>query len=294
MPAVASIASSPRPPSADFVAEAADVIGRRLSTAPTVAVILGSGLGRIAHHAAAEFSLPYDAIPGFPAPTADGHAGCLTCVASDRSPVLLLAGRKHLYEGVAPDVATFPIRVLERLGVQTLILTNAAGGLHPSLAVGDIVVLEDGLNFTFTSPLPGRGAYLDRPLFDPQLATWALEAAREARVPATSGVYAAVTGPNYETRAEQRMYRRLGADVIGMSTLPEATVAVSLGMRVLGLSTVTNCCRPDAPEPTDGAAVVHAAGDAADRVLAILRGVIRRCTQDSAPERPPVCPAATE
>lgn len=250
---------------------------------PTTAVILGSGLGAAVEAIQVEQSIPYAEIPGFPVSTAIGHAGKLSVGRLDGVPLVLLEGRKHVYEGTAAAEATLPIRVLHRLGVRTLIVTNAAGGLHPDLAVGDIVVLEDGLNLMFANPLIGpheeqwgpRFPDMSRP-FDPELIEAALAAARLAGAPARRGVYAAVAGPNYETRAEQRMYRQWGADVIGMSTIPETIVAAQLGMRVLGLSTVTNVCRPDAPEPTDGGAVVHAASGAAERVLAIVRGVIRR------------------
>jgi purine-nucleoside phosphorylase len=246
-------------------------------------LILGSGLGPVVRAVAIESSIPYADIPGFPVSTAIGHAGRLSIGRLDGVPLVLLEGRKHLYEGCAAAQATLPVRVLQALGVTTLVVTNAAGGLHPDLTVGDIVVLDDVQNLMFANPLIGphddrwgpRFPDLCRP-FDPALIDFALEAARQAGVPARKGVYAAVAGPNYETRAEQRMYRRLGADVIGMSTAPETIVAAQLGLRVLGLSTVTNCCRPDAPEPTDGGAVVHAASQAAERVLAILRGVIPR------------------
>lgn len=270
------------------VDSAAATIAARFVQRPQTAIVLGSGLGPVVAAVDDRESLSYRDIPGFSATTATGHAGRLTCGRLDGAPLLILEGRTHLYEGATAAAATLPVRVLAQLGVQTLIVTNAAGGLHPALHVGDLVVLEDGLNLTFRNPLIGVGESArtlnadasggGRRLFDPELQQWALEAARRAGVPAFSGVYAAVLGPNYETRAEQRMYRRLGADVIGMSTLPEAIVASTLGLRVLGLSTVTNCCRPDAPEPTDGAAVVHAAGNASERVLAIVRDVIRRCT----------------
>ncbi|MFV0443637.1 MAG: purine-nucleoside phosphorylase [Planctomycetaceae bacterium] len=248
-----------------------------------VAVVLGSGLGRVVDCVDIVRSLPYADIPSFPLATATGHAGQLSFGKLDGANILLMQGRKHLYEAGHVADATLPIRVLSRLGVSQLIVTNAAGGLHPDLRVGDLVVLEDCQNLMFANPLIGphdkqwgpRFPDMSRP-FDPDLIELALQAARQAGVSARRGVYAAVSGPNYETRAEQRMYRALGADVIGMSTVPEAIVAAQLGMRVLGLSTVTNCCRPDAPEPTDGGSVVHAATAAAERVLAIVRNVIRQ------------------
>lgn len=250
---------------------------------PATAVILGSGLGGLAATLEGAQTVSYSALPGFPTATAVGHSGCLVCGRLAGISLLLLAGRTHVYEGTPASRITLPLRVLQRLGVQNLIVTNAAGGLHPDLAVGDVVILRDYLNLMFVNPLVGLSEecwgprFLDQcGPFDAEMSQWALEAARAQRVPAQYGVYAAVTGPNYETRAEQRMYRRLGADVIGMSTVPEVLTAAQLGLRVLGLSTVTNCCRPDAPEPTTGAAVVHAAGAAAERTLAIIRDVIHR------------------
>lgn len=256
---------------------AAEHVCSRSADLPTLAVTLGSGWGDLIGSATVEWSLPYSELPGGRPTTALGHAGRLTCGRLDGTRLLFLEGRLHLYEGAPIAEVVRPVRLMHRLGVQTLLLTSAVGGLHPQYSVGDLVILDDCLDFTAASPLrgwegapAGRIGSIGRGLFDPELSALALEAARQAGIPAHRGVYAAVTGPNYETRAEWRAYRRLGGDVIGMSTAGEATVAARLGMRVLGVSTVTNCCRPDAPEPTEGAQVVAAARTAVGRVRTII------------------------
>ena len=266
-----------------IIADGVHALQRRAPSRPQTAILLGSGLAGLRDSTEIETFLKYEAIPGFPSPTAIGHSGRLSWVGLDGFPLLLLEGRSHLYEGIHASAVRLPLRILHLLGIRNLIVTNAAGGLHPDFNVGDVVVLTDCLNATFTNPLAGADDEQWGPRFpdmscpfDPQLTEWALDAACAANLRATPGVYAAVTGPNYETRAEQRMFRRMGVDAIGMSTVPEVIVAAQLGWRVLGLSTITNCCRPDHPEPTDGSTVVHAAAAAVDHVLAIARTVIRR------------------
>lgn len=274
---------------ARLIEAAAEQVRGRSADLPRWAVTLGSGLGDLLAGAAVEWTLPYAELPGGRPTTALGHAGRLTCGSLEGVRLLVLEGRLHLYEGVSIAEVVRPVRLLHRLGVKTLILTSAAGGLHPNYAVGEIVVLDDCLDFTHArwgsggaAAAVGRIGSIGRGLFDPALCNVALEAARHANIPAHRGVYAAVTGPNYETRAEWRAYRRLGADVIGMSTAGEALTATRLGMRVLGLSTVTNLCRPDAPHATDGAQVVAAARTAVDRI----RTIVSRVAAAAAQERP--------
>lgn len=263
--------------------EAAEFLRARLGAVPQTAVVLGTGLGRVLTAVEREVELGYSEIPGFSMPTATGHSGRLISGRLGAAPLLLLAGRTHLYEGAPATCVTRAVRVLHHLGVRTLIVTNAAGGLNPELQVGEIVLLEDQLDFTFTPgcstagaalPSAPRGATHTR-LYDPELIERSSQGARRANLSVQRGVYAAVTGPNYETRAEWRCYRRLGADVIGMSTAHETATAAVLGMRVLGISIVTNRCLPDAPATTDGAAVARAAESAADRVALLLREIIR-------------------
>lgn len=268
-------------PEYDLIERAADHVRRRGDALPSVAVTLGSGQAGLVEFVDVDWSLPVDELPGGRRPTALGHTGRLTVGRLDGRPLLLLEGRSHLYEGVSHLEATRPARLLQRLGVHMLLLTNAAGGLHPLDQVGDLAILDDCLNFTWSSPLqewfPSAGPPVvacGRRVFDPGLVDAALAIARRHGITARRGVYAAVVGPNYETRAEWRAFHRLGADVIGMSTVGEAVVAARLGLRVAALSTITNCCRPDAPEATDGHLVVANAHRAVDCIRTILSGLL--------------------
>jgi purine-nucleoside phosphorylase len=293
--------TTPRMPSLrdDWLASAVDLLRSRTSLVPRVGIILGSGLGGFSAEVDAETTLSYREIPGFPVSTAIGHKGQLSLGRFAGVPIAVLEGRFHLYEGYTADQVVRPIHLLQALGVEMLIVTNAAGGLNPGLRMGDVVVVEDHVNLMWTGPLatsavgraklllsrePGQsfesgtgsaGASPSRFLYDPELAAWALEAARETGTNATRGVYIGMTGPNYETRAEYRWLRRVG-DLVGMSTVPEVLAAQSLGMRVLGLSVVSNECNPDALEPTDGATVVAAVSRAEGRLRSIVRAVLSR------------------
>ncbi|MBX3443280.1 MAG: purine-nucleoside phosphorylase [Planctomyces sp.] len=262
------------------VAAAVDVL-RSLSPAPcSIGLILGTGMGDVALEIAEPKSLSYDRIPGLAAPTAVGHRGNWTCGRFAGQRVSVMAGRCHRYEGHSLQRITRPIRILRRLGVRTLIVTNASGGLHPNHRVGDVLAIDDHLDLMsggtsgggFSSGPNRRG--WSGSIYDPELTEWALRAARRAGIPAHRGTYISVTGPNYETRAEYRCYRRLGGDAIGMSTAPEASAAAALGMRVLGLSTITNVCRPDRLEGAEGELVASAAAAAAPRIARIIREVL--------------------
>ena len=283
----------------DWLAAAVARVRSRTPLVPRVGIILGSGLGGFAAEVEAEASLPYREIPGFPVSTAIGHKGQLTLGRFAGVPVAVLEGRFHLYEGYTADQVVRPIQLLQALGIEVLVVTNAAGGLNPGLRMGDVVVVEDQVNLMWTGPgatsavgraklllsrEPGdartgvsgsAGASPSRTLYDPELAAWALEAAREAGASSSRGVYIGMTGPNYETRAEYRWLRRVG-DLVGMSTVPEVLAARSLEMRVLALSVVSNECNPDALEPTDGATVVAAVSRAEGRLRSIVRTVLRR------------------
>ncbi len=264
-----------------------------------VGIILGSGLGGFAAEVEAETTLPYSQIPGFPVSTAIGHKGQLTLGQFAGLPVAVLEGRFHLYEGYTAEQVIRPIQLLQALGIELLIVTNAAGGLSPGLRVGDVVVVEDHVNLMWTGPtvlsFVGRaklplsrelgptsegshrldGASHSPSLYDPELAAWAIAAAREAGTNSQRGVYIGMTGPNYETRAEYRWLRQLG-DLVGMSTIPEVLAARSLGIRVLALSVVSNECNPDALEPTDGAHVVAAVSQAEGRLRSMVHSVLSR------------------
>lgn len=246
-----------------------------------MALILGSGLGGIVEEIDVEKSIPYREIPGFPVSTAIGHKGQLTLGRFAGAPVAVMEGRFHLYEGYAAELVTRPIELLRALGVQTLLATNAAGGLNPDFQVGDVVVIRDHVNLM--GPIGVGDGASDRPLdrpsssqrpdYDPALVQAILASVRQAGGRELSGTYIGMTGPNYETRAEYRFLRQVG-DLVGMSTVPEVITARSLGMRAAGLSVVSNACNPDQLEPTDGAQVVAAVSRAAGLVGRTLRQLI--------------------
>lgn len=230
------------------IAAAAAALQVRLGgdAAPRALVVLGSGLGHLASGVANPVVVPFDEIPGFPSAGVAGHAGEYVHGTLAGVEVLLQAGRFHIYEGHAPDVVAAPVRVAAALGIEVLLLTNAAGGVNPELEPGDVVLLDDHLNLMFRSPLMGptragetRFPDMSEP-YDAGLREAALAAAATLDVPLRRGVYAALTGPSYETAAEVRMLWRLGADVVGMSTVPEVITARALGLRCLAFSVVTN------------------------------------------------------
>lgn len=230
---------------------AADAIRARLAPAsggraPVAGIILGSGLGGVADRIEGAARIPFSDVPGFPAATVVGHAGALIGGMLAGRPVVALAGRFHLYEGHSPALGGFPVRVLHALGARTLVVSNAAGGVRRTMRPGDLMRIDDHINLTWRSPLSGA-AQPDEPRFpdmsepyDRRLGTLLHECARELGVPLLDGVYAGLLGPAYETPAEVRMLERLGADAIGMSTVPEVLVARALAMRVVGVSCITN------------------------------------------------------
>jgi purine-nucleoside phosphorylase len=260
---------------------AADAIRARWTSAPRVGLVLGTGLGGLARAIDVEAELEAAALPHFPTATAPGHRGAIVCGTLAGVPLVALAGRFHGYEGYRPDQIGFPVRVLAALGVELLIVTSAAGGMHPDYRAGDVVILTDHVNLTFGNPLvgphdldPGQG-YPDMSApYDRELVERASAIARREDFVAHLGVYVGVLGPNYETRAEYRLFRRLGGDVVGMSVVHEVIVARQHNLRVLGLSVVTNECRPDALSRADAREVERVAAEAEARVAAIVRGVL--------------------
>jgi purine-nucleoside phosphorylase len=237
---------------------------------------------------AVEAEIPYSEIPGWPRCSALGHrgrllAGELRSAGGASLPAILLDGRFHLYEGRSPEEVVRPIRLVHALGVELAVLLNASGGVNPRLASGDVVVVDDHVNLLFRTPhLPpeqfaeGRPLAPPGPLYDPELIALALDLAGRGGHRALAGCYAALLGPNYETRAEYRAVRRLGADVVGMSTVCELATAASLGLRTLVLSAVANVARPDCLEPTTGEHVCHLASRAVPCIRAILSGLVER------------------
>lgn len=261
--------------------EAATAIRRSWSKEARVGIILGTGLGGLAQQIEAEATFEYESIPYFPRSTAISHAGQLVCGRLAGVPIVAMEGRFHAYEGYSHQQITFPVRVMKALGAELLIVSNACGGMNPQYACGDVMVIEDHINLMNGNPLIGvnddklgpRFPDMCRP-YDPELIAKALEIARRENFAAHRGVYVAVTGPNLETRAEYRFLRLIGADVVGMSTVPEVLVAVHAGMRVLGLSIVTDMCLPDALEPAEISHILAHAAAAEPKLRKIVLGVL--------------------
>ncbi|MDB4899635.1 MAG: punA [Gemmatimonadetes bacterium] len=267
----------------EAVEAAAAVIRSRFSTRPDVAIVLGTGLGALASEIAVEVTIDYGRIPGFPLSTVESHAGRLLCGTLGGRIVVAMQGRFHRYEGYSLQQVTFPIRVLRALGARTLLVSNACGGMNPLWAPGDLMLIADHINLLGDNPLVGhnddrlgvRFPDMSAP-YDESLRAIARDVAAAQRIRLREGVYVAVPGPNLETRAEYRMLRNMGADVVGMSTVPEVIVGVHAGMRVLGLSIITDQCLPDALEPADVATIIATAGRAEPTLTALVRGVLER------------------
>jgi len=264
------------------VEEAAAAVRARTDLRPTVGIILGTGLGALADAVEAEAVVPYDEIPHFPLSTVESHHGRLLAGRLDGVPVLALQGRFHLYEGYDPKAITFPVRVLRTLGVETLLISNAAGGMNPHFRRGDLMLLTDHINLQGANPLVGpnddgwgpRFPDMSAP-YDAGLRRIAEAAALAQAVKLQQGVYVAVEGPNLETRAEYRFLRAIGGDAVGMSTVPEVLVARHMGMRCLAVSVITDECFPDALEPVSLADVLAAAAEAEPKLTAVMRAVVR-------------------
>ncbi len=265
------------------VAAAVRAVKARTAVVPEVAIILGTGLGALAEELQADTTLPYADVPGFPRPTVETHAGRLLFGMLGGRRVAMMQGRFHRYEGYTLQQVAFPVRVLRALGARTLIVSNVSGGMHPLWATGDLVLLSDHINLLGDNPLAGPNVDAEGPRFpdmsaayDPELRALARAVAIDQKIVLREGVYVAVPGPNLETRAEYRMLRALGADLVGMSTVPEVITAVHQGMRVLGLSIITDNCLPDALEPTSVEQIIAVARGAEPRLATVVRGVLER------------------
>ena len=260
---------------------AAAVIRERINASPDVAIVLGTGLGQLATRIESPTAIDYREIPGFPLSTVESHAGRLLSGRLAGRPVLAMQGRFHRYEGYSLQQATFPVRVLRQLGARTLVVSNACGGMHPDWKAGDLMLIADHINLLGDNPLTGPNDDRLGPrfpdcsaLYDADLRAIARQVATEQGMVLREGVYVAVAGPNLETRAEYRMLRALGADVVGMSTVPEVLVASHGGMRVLGISIITDMCLPDELEPASLQKILAVAGEAEPRLTALVAGVI--------------------
>jgi purine-nucleoside phosphorylase len=271
------------PPLYDRVANATEAVRGRTAVAPEIAVVLGTGLGGLAREISVEAEIPYGDLPGFALSTVEAHAGKLLVGTLAGRSVVAMQGRFHRYEGYDLQRVTFPIRVLHALGARTLIVSNACGGMNPLWAPGDLVLLSDHINLLGDNPLIGPNDDRLGPRFpdmsapyDPAFRALARRTALELGIVLREGVYVAVPGPNLETRAEYRMLRAMGADVVGMSTVPEVIVAVHQGMRVMGVSIITDQCLPDALEPASLDRIIATANKAEPQLTSLISNVVER------------------
>ena len=266
--------------------EAADAIRSQWpNVVPKIGLILGTGLGGLTERIEVAARVPYSEIPHFPEPTAPSHAGQLVCGELHGVSVVAMEGRLHYYEGYSLKAVTFPVRVMKAMGVDTLVVTSAVGGMNPQYALSDIVILEDHINLMPDNPLRGinddslgsRFPDMSEP-YTRDLVKLAKATALELSITAHTGVLVAVPGPNLETRAEYRMLRQMGADIVGMSTVPEIIVAVHAGMKTLGFSVVTDMCLPDALAPVDIEKILAVAAEGGASLECLLSELFRRFT----------------
>lgn len=264
-------------------ADAVVSVRSRTDAVPTVGIILGTGLGGLVREIDVETEIAYGRIPHFPVSTVESHHGRLLFGTLAGKSVVAMQGRFHLYEGYTSQQVTLPVRVMHALGVRTLLISNAAGALHPQFRRGDIMLITDHINLLNDNPLIGPNDESMGPRFPDMsepysrtLLDLALQSALDLRIPLQRGVYAAMQGPMLETRAEYRFLRTIGADAVGMSTVPEDIVAVHMGMHVLGCSILTDECFPDALKPVTLKEVIAAAGEAEPKMTALMKEVVRR------------------
>ena len=265
----------------DKVIETADFLKSQFSHLPTIGLLTGTGLGEITSFLTVTRSFAYVDLPHFPISTVESHPGRLLIGELQDISVMALQGRFHLYEGYSPAEVTFPIRIMQELGVKFLILSNAAGGLNPEFHTGDIMVIRDHINLTGSNPLIGpnednwgvRFPDMTR-AYDKKIGTFAHQAGEAAKIKMQTGIYAGLKGPSLETPAEIRFLQTIGADAVGFSTALEVIAAVHAGMAVLGLSTITNIHNPDDPQPSSVEEIIAVAQNAAPKLELILRKVI--------------------
>jgi purine-nucleoside phosphorylase len=267
----------------DRIQDAVSVIRRAVSLEPEVGIVLGTGLGGLAEKISVQVALPYEQIPGFPLSTVESHAGRLLLGRLGNRPVVAMQGRFHRYEGYGLAEVTFPVRVMRSLGARILVVSNACGGMNPLWGPGDLVLLSDHINLLGDNPLIGanddrlgsRFPDMSDP-YDKELRSLARGVAAELGIGLREGVYVAVPGPNLETRAEYRMLRGMGADVVGMSTVPEVIVAGHSGMRTVGISIITDQCLPDALEPANIDRIIETARRAEPSLTRLIARLVER------------------
>lgn len=265
----------------DKIEDAVAEIKKQWDKTPHAGVILGTGLGSLAQEIEVDVAIDYGDIPHFPKSTAVSHAGRLVCGTLAGLPIVAMEGRMHMYEGYPLDMITLPVRVMKALGAELLVVSNACGGMNPNYRCGDIMVIEDHINLMGDNPLIGINDDRLGPRFPDMcepyqqtLVDRALKIARKEDIVAHKGVFVAVAGPNLETRAEYRFLRTIGADVVGMSTVPEVIVAVHCGLRVVGFSIITDMCLPDALKPANVEEIIAVANEAEPRLTTLVKGVL--------------------
>jgi purine-nucleoside phosphorylase len=263
------------------IAAAADLIRTRWPKQPRAGIVLGTGLGGFAAEITVDTVIPYTDIPNFPESTVMTHTGQMVLGTLSTTPVVAMEGRFHYYEGYTMSQITFPIRVMRAIGADVLILSNACGGMNPNFEKGDILLIDDHINLMGDNPLRGRNDDALGPRFpdmcqpyDRTLLKTAERIALEEGIRAHRGVYVAVAGPNLETRAEYRFLRAIGADVVGMSTVPEVIVGVHAGMRIIGLSVITDLCLPDALEPANISDIIRTANETEPKLRTLVRRLV--------------------
>lgn len=265
----------------DQIQETVRSIRAKVSNAPEVGVILGTGLGGLGEKIASPVSLPYETIPHFPRSTVEGHKGQLVFGAIGAKPVVVMEGRFHAYEGYGASEVTYPVRIMRALGAEVLVVSNAAGGLNPAFAAGDLMVIADHINLMGINPLLGpnddrlgvRFPDMSAP-YDEKLMALAERIAREKKIRLHRGVYVGVLGPNLETRAEYKFLRVIGADAVGMSTVPEVLAAVHGGMRVFAVSCITDLCIPETLKAASLEEILKIAKEAEPKLTALITRLI--------------------
>ncbi len=265
------------------IQEATQAITARWQGQPRIGIILGTGLGALAGDIEAEASFAYSDLPHFPQSTVMSHTGQLVCGRLAGKTIVAMEGRFHYYEGYSLQQITFPVRVMKALGCEVLIASNACGGMNPQYGKGDLMVIEDHINLMGDNPLIGKNDERLGPRFpdmcfayDRELIALAQRVALEEQIVCHKGVYMAVPGPNLETRAEYRFLRGIGADVVGMSTVPEVIVGVHCGLRNLGLSVITDMCLADALQPVSLQEILETAAHAEKKLRVLVRKVVER------------------
>ena len=264
------------------IQETASWLKQRMTTSPKTAIILGTGLGQLASEITDKYEFPYNEIPNFPVSTVEGHAGKLIFGKLGGKDIMAMEGRFHFYEGYDMKEVTFPERVMYELGIETLFVSNASGGMNPNFVIGDLMIIDDHINFFPEHPLRGKN-FPTGPRFpdmheayDKQLRNLADQIAEEKGIRVVHGVYVGVSGPTFETPAEYKMYHRLGGDAVGMSTVPEVIVARHCGIKVFGMSIITDLGLEDQPVEVSHEEVQVAANKAQPLMTEIMREIIKR------------------